>query len=273
MVINYILLCVLVFIFLLVNTIKIIYKTKGGFETTIEVVGYWIFALLLIHFFYCVFIYFNVKALKGSDGPPGLDGPPGEPGTDGKCLANCGQKVCNSIIVNNINKHFKKNSTSTLNIRNQLILDRINKICFSKNYYSMLISKHENRPNEKELIEYIEKIFKIWIDLILKNFRGQEFLLNEGAQPNFFGRNNNPFDEIEKYDIWSWGDNYKFKPIVRIQCAKKTNKPSGATQEIYLFYSNKDYETVFLSNVNENTYGPVDCPYNQLGQDFTNPRG
>lgn len=273
MVVNYIILCVLVFIFLLINTIKIIYKTTGGYETTVEVIGYWVFAILLINFFFCVFIYFNVKSLKGTDGPPGLDGSPGEPGTDGKCLANCGQKVCNSMLVNNINKYFKKKSTSTLNIRNKLILDRINKICFSKNYYGMLISKHDKRPNEKELIEYIEKIFKVWIDLILGNFRGQEFLLNEGAQTKFFGRNKNPFDEIEKYDIWSWGDNYKFKPIVRIQCAKKTNKPSGTTQEIYLFYSNKDYETVFMSNVGKNKYGPLNCPYNQLGEDFTNPRG
>lgn len=273
MVINYIILFVLVFLFVIINFIRIIYTTASGFRMFNETIAYWNMTLLVGQIFMCIYIFFSVRGMKGNDGPPGLDGPPGNPGKDGKCLASCGQKVCNVVIRNRINSHFKKKTNNKTNIKNKVLLDRLNKICFSKNYYGILVTKHPKRPNEKELIEYIGDLYINWIDLILKKRNGTEFLLSEDAQKSFFGVKDNPIDEMEKYDIWHWGSKYKYKPIVRIQCAKKTNKPSGANQEIYVYYTNADYRMIFDSNVKKNTYGPHDCPYNQLGTDFTNPRG
>jgi hypothetical protein len=272
MIVNIILLLFIVFVYLIVNTTKIIYSTSGGVNTTVEVVGYLVVAMLLLHLCYCLFIFFNVRNRLGADGPPGLQGPPGNPGKDGKCNANCGQKVCNALVLSKINEHFKNKANSSEDIKNKIIIEKVNKICYSKNYYSMLVTKHENRPNEKKLIEYIQNIYIEWIDLILKHRRGKDFLLNENANVNFFTKSTSPFNEISKYDIWGWGDAYTFKPIVRIQCAKESNKPRGENQKIFVYYSNKYNECLFKTTLPSNKFGPTDCPFNQLGTDFTNPR-
>ena len=123
MVINYIILFVLVFLFLIINYIRIIYKTSGGFKTFNETIAYWNIALLVGQLFMCIYIFFSVRGLKGIDGPPGLDGPPGNPGKDGNCLASCGQKVCNVVIKNRINSHFKKKTNNKTNIKNKILLE------------------------------------------------------------------------------------------------------------------------------------------------------
>ena len=273
MVVNYILLFVVVLIFVIINSIRLLYTTKGFYLTLNEMSAFWSIAFLVFQLVMSVFIFYDVRGLNGIDGPPGLDGPVGKSGKNGKCLATCGQKVCNVLVLNSINAYFKKRAQIKSPIKNRLFLNKINKICFSDNYYGMLITKHKNRPNEKTLIEYIERLYKTWVDLLLNHPKGKSFLLSENAQTRFFGKYKNPFDEIEKYDIWQWGAKYKYKPILRIQCAKKTNKPSGTDQEIYVFYTNKDYNLVSDTSVRSNTYGPEDCPYDQLGKDFTNPRG
>ena len=235
MVVNYILLFVVALIFVIINSIRLLYTTKGFYLTLNEMIAFWSIAFLVFQLVMSVFIFYDVRGLNGLDGPPGLDGPVGKPGKNGKCLATCGQKVCNVLVLNSINAYFKKRAQIKSPIKNRLFLNKINKICFSDNYYGMLITKHKNRPNEKTLIEYIERLYKTWVDLLLKHPKGKSFLLSENAQTRFFGKYKNPFDEIEKYDIWQWGAKYKYKPILRIQCAKKTNKPSGLTKKFTCF--------------------------------------
>ena len=96
MTINYLILLALILIFLISNTFKIFIVTTGFFPTLIEVIAFWSLALLIIHFFACVFVFYNVRNLRGKDGP-GLKGPL-KPAETGTCTADCGQKVCNSLI-------------------------------------------------------------------------------------------------------------------------------------------------------------------------------
>lgn len=273
MVVNYLLLLTLFLIYTFVNIIKIALRTKGGFyPVLIETIAFFTFMCFLVHFFYCVFIFFNVQKLTGKDGPTGLEGPPGEPGSPGHCNANCGQKVCVSLVLNEIRNYLEKKGINKDVFTNKLIIDKISKMCFSDNYYGLLMAKNKNRPNEKKLIEYITKIVKLWIDLILKHRDGKRFLMETSAQRNYFARNN-PFDEIEKYDLWNWGESYKLKPIVRIQCAEQTNLPQGS-KDLDAIYTS-DYDSVYTSTIPKNIYGPDEtkCPHFQLGKDRSNPRG
>ena len=267
MTINYLILLTLIFIFLMFNTIKIFIVTKGFFPTLIEVIAYWSLAILILHFFGCVYVFYNVRDLKGKDGPKGLKGPPGKSGKDGRCAADCGQKVCNSLIVGELTQYLKKKK---VNLSNQLLIKKANKVCFSDNYLGLLYTRHKNRPNEKKIIEYSTKLFKNWADIILKHKRGKEFLESPQAQENFFKRNS-PFDEIRKYDIYHWGDPYRIRPIVRIQCAKEATLPKG-DRDLFGYYTSDYGNPIFTTEMKKGVYGPSDCPYEQLGVDRTNPR-
>ena len=59
--------------------------------------------------------------------------------------------------------------------------------------------------------------------------KGKEFLITKDAQPSMFDflnpddkeaeydngvKEQNPFNEIKKYEIWSWATGYTFKPLL-----------------------------------------------------------
>ena len=62
---------------------------------------------------------------------------------------------------------------------------------------------------------------------------------------SFFDEHNSPFQEIKKYEIWDWGSEYKFKPIIRQQCSTKDNLPE-VSSELELLYTN-NYDLVFIN--------------------------
>ena len=273
MIVNYFILLLLIFLYTFYNTILIVFNTpENYFSITIKIVSFWVTIMLVVHIFYCMYIYFKVLNMRGLDGPKGITGPQGINGKDGRCNASCGQKVCNALIRKAVNKHLEKYNIP--NIKNKLMINKINKICFSDNYYGILISKHKNRPNEKKLIEYLKELYINWIDLIMSNKKGRKFLMSEWAGVNFFKKSyNNPFDEITKYDIWSWGEPYKMKPIIRIQCAKKKKLPTGDFAKLFMIETNDYLEPIFTTHIKKDVYGPDDCPYNQLDEKRENSRG
>jgi hypothetical protein len=272
MIVNYIILLTLTFLIILYKSILIIFGSPGIFEATTEVVAFWVGAAIFCHFFYCVYIFFKVRELKGNDGPKGIAGLQGDPGKDGKCNASCGQKVCVALVGKNINNYLKHKGFSAL--ENQLMKNKINKMCYADTYYGVLLSDNKNRPNEKRLIEYIEKTIITWLDEILKHKKGRTFLGSSRATEKFFDKYSqpNPFDEIHKYDLWTWGEPYKIKPIVRIQCARKKKMPGGNDPKIYILETNNYLPPVFTTDTKLDVYGPPDCPYNQLGTGRNNER-
>ena len=270
MFVNYILLLVIVLLYLLYQTITTFFNKGTLFERVNAILMTWIITLLIVHFFFCVYIYFKVYNFRGADGPSGINGLNGKAGKDGKCNHDCGQKVCMANILKEVNTHLQTNNQGPL--KNKLLLNKINKICHSDNYQTILYTDKKNRPNEKKLINYIKNIIITWINEIGKNKKGSSFLTNENSTETFFKKNTSPFIEIKKYDVWEWGEKYKMKPIVRVQCAKKNKMPTSNKSTIYTLETNKYLPSIFTTIVPKDIYGPDDCPHNQLGIDKTNEK-
>jgi hypothetical protein len=272
MIVNYLIILTITFIIIIYKIITIVFNTTGFFQQSTEAIAFLVVALLIIHFFYCVYIFYTVGGLKGQDGPRGIKGIQGNSGAEGRCNASCGQKVCNALVLSHVNTHLTNKGHGKL--LNKMLINKINKMCFADKYYGILISNNKNRPNEKKLIEYIEKTFISWIDEILKHKKGRSFLNSPRATVAYFKKypTTDPFIEITKYDLWTWGEPYKIKPIVRIQCAKKEKLPGGTQPKIYVLETNNYTPAVFTTDTKPDVYGPPDCPYNQLGLNRNNER-
>ena len=143
-------------------------------------------------------------------------------------------------------------------------------MCFSDNYVGLLYTRHKNRPNEKKIIEYSTKLFKTG-RISSSNTSAERSFLNPPRPKRIFFKRNSPFDEIRKYDIYHWGDPYRIRPIVRIQCAKEATLPKG-DRDLFGYYTSDYGNPIFTTEMKKGVYGPPDCPYEQLGVDRTNPR-
>lgn len=196
--------------------------------------------------------------------------------------------------------NFETVMNKKLKIRNDYFIDKIKKICNSEEYLNALEKKTKNPVNEEQLIEYIKKIIAEMVTYIA-NFRvrrkggredgkiiyaGLNFLLTKTADKNYFeiyrtgpsedDKIPSPIKELEKYDIFRWGENYINSPLVIEQCNADYKLPEGKEQELIIvnsnnykfLYNSKTSKNIFYTGYNDscNTY----CPYNQMGEDKTN---
>ena len=268
MIFNLLLLIVVFLIFIIYQSFITIFSSKdSGFKNLVKLFALWGGCIIFFNIFYNIYIYYSLMNSKGFRGPRGIQGKHGPPGNKGVCTANCGQKVCISLVYEDINDYLKSKNINKMN--NEYMITKIKKICLSDKYLGFLNSGDTEKPNEKTLIEYIQGKTKKWIDEILKFSNGSKFLNTPKATDSFFQKNS-PFDIIKKYEIWDWGEPYKFKPITRIQYGDKENIPQ-LESDLDVIFTN-EYEVVFFNKNNDNIYGPKDCPHDQLGKDFTNPR-
>jgi hypothetical protein len=113
-------------------------------------------------------------------------------------------------------------------INNTSLLYTANRICHSKEYKTISPLKNgfvgveydKNLSGPDNLINYIVNIWKEWLRLLF-NAGGLEFLEDEYGDQDFewiTGRKN-PFEEIEKYDIFFWGMTKDFKRLLRGICS------------------------------------------------------
>ena len=87
-------------------------------------------------------------------------------------------------------------------------------------------------------------------------------------------KSKNPFDEIKKFEIWGWGKDYTFRPIVRRQCNPIEEMPGSLPAPVNIVFSN-NYVKNIVPKPPPTKWGPDDeekCPYGQLGKNYTNPR-
>lgn len=269
MILNLILLLVIFIIFIIYQSFIIVFSSsENGFKILVKLFALWGACLIFFNIFYNIYIYYSLMNSKGFRGPRGIQGKHGPTGNKGVCTANCGQKVCITLVYEDVNNYLKSKNLNKLN--NEFMINKIKKICSSDKYLGFLNSGNTKKPNEKTLIEYIQGKTKKWIDEILKFSNGEKFLNTSKATDSFFESNNTPFNIIKKYEIWDWGEPYKFKPITRIQYGDKENLPQIAT-DLDVIFTN-EYDIIFYNTNNKAIYGPKDCPHNQLGPNFTNPR-
>ena len=171
------------------------------------------FVALFNYFYIClnIFVYTSLLNSKGKPGPKGIQGIDGKKGNKGICTATSGQQVCNKNVIDSVNNYLE--SKNIKYVKNKFLLEKIAKICNSDKYIGFLNSGDLNKPIEKDLIIYVEKIVKDWIDIILKHEYGKDFIMKAEYEP-FFDKNSP--QEIKKNE--NEGEPYKFKPIIRQQC-------------------------------------------------------
>ena len=270
--INILILLVLYILGCIYVILTLLFGKDTFFKNLSNTMAFIVIALLIFHFFLCSYIYISLTNAHGSHGPPGIEGKRGNDGKPGKCTSECGQQNCYTIITNNISTFLKDENRGTF--ENTFLKNKINKICFSDNYQGFLTSKLKQKPTEKELINYLNDTILKWIKIILSNKQknGTRFLNNSDYDETYYDPNITPFNEIKKYEIWDWGEPYKMKPIIRRQCTDKEQLPKSDISDLDIIYTNDYEEPIFTTQTRKNTYGPINCPYNQLGSDFSNPR-
>ena len=297
----------ILFTFILIKFLEVILDTKGYKNAQHRVYAILLFLILIttfINIIIAIYSYRNTINMNGLPGKRGIKGNKGKRGRKGVCEDRCGQKVCYVNVIDQANKKFKeifKEELKELNkrtylkkneikIKNGFLLERINAICKSEQYQSIMLGKHPKKPNEKTLIDYISGIVDDWITHITKSNNdrdGDNTLLEESNKGIRFllepdwgeemlnyeidNSNYNTLTELKKYDIWNWSEGYVVKPKILEMITDNLEKPEPDTADLYIEKTN-DYYHVFSSISNKDLWDDTKCHYGQMGADKTNPQ-
>ncbi len=209
---------------------------------------YIITLLTLTNTIWNIYVYLTINKKKGPIGEKGAQGPVGDDGEEGECDANCKINLHMNKILEELNKYYNKILTDARGgqeinppkkINNKFIKDTLKRITTSKQFKEIAQTQNVTR-----LIDYITEIFKKWFNLLAnadksekkKHFQDYMEIYGETVQWEFItDPENNPFYEIEKYDIYYWGLNKEFYPIRFKNCVdttKKKNQPDIPTDEV-----------------------------------------
>ena len=197
---------------------------------------YTISVLTLLNIGLNFYITYNTKNKKGISGSRGVKGIQGDKGDDADCDKNCKLDNYNKVVIDNLNKAYNKileKSRGSIidpprKINNEYIIDTIKRICGSKQFKEISQVKHPSN-----LLDYISNIFIKWIELIAdadksegkKHFQDYMEIYGERIEWEALVKpNNNPFREIEKYDLYYWGLDKEFHPIKINSCDKDDTK-------------------------------------------------
>jgi hypothetical protein len=191
------------------------------------------------------FLFYNdIGKKKGPLGDRGNPGEDGDEGPEGECEPNCKTQNIIDVIMKRLNESYntilKRERGKTENpprtINNDYIKLTLKRIILSKQFKQVAQLK-----NDKKIEDYVAEIFIRWLEILAtadksegkKHF--QDYLEIYGEQVEWESMvkpKNNPFHEIEKYDIFYWGLNKEFRPIKIDACFPKKQTPDPTTPPI-----------------------------------------
>lgn len=288
---------IIFFAILLLNLVKIILKPqKELYKKLLNIVVYIIAFATLINILITAYSFFKTKDKIAQIGDKGIRGPKGKTGRKGICDDKCGQKVCYISVVEHAHKIFNKemkkldNSHTKEEIQNTYLLNKINEICSSDKYMSIITQKFKKKPTEKKLIEYLKKIIEEWIILFIKynpdsredlnDHLGVKFLRNKNFTPDILNNptyneniesNPSPFFYLKKYDIYNWGEkDYYSQKKIEIE-SNNIEYPLPDLPKLYIMKTN-NYTRVYTSKMKKDLWSTQYCLFNQMGSDRTNPK-
>ena len=204
---------------------------------------YFILFIILVNIIIITVFHSKILNKTGPTGPIGFRGDRGDKGSSGECNSDCYKIELKVELINfiedtyndllktdklykgnniNIKNEIKDPETGkivNLKLKNILLNDYVDNIIYSQQYQDAILSK----KTVNEIDQYIKSILKQWITLIYKELPKNNkhstdtklnFFLNENSRSdNIEWINSNPFDKIEKYDLYQWGKTRVFKPI------------------------------------------------------------
>lgn len=203
---------------------------------------YIISVLSIISLILTAIFFIQLKDKKGPRGERGLQGDIGDKGDTGKCESGCRNSICTMNIQKNITKYINEladNPEPPIEIKNIYIKEKIKQICTSKDYEYAAGMK-----GPKALNEYIENIWKTWIELIYKE-GGRMYFESIGGENEWEWSENNPYNEIKKYDMFYWGLGYHYRPQIKDRCIRTSELETK---------SPKSQSEGYPENINDNVY-------------------
>ena len=242
---------------------------------------FWIiYIVVLIGIFNIVLLANFWDTIQHKTGPPGPRGPMGEQGETGDkgvCGNDCRFKQGILFIHEMINtKLIKLTGQSIFIIKkyvkydksegekklinpefNKFILEKVNQMMNSKQYKITAPIKGTNNLNN-----YLEQIWDKWIDLLADAGATKEnFFFDKFADDTLWVDGNeemkkkNPFPEMEKYDVYVWGQLRAFKPLNIEICSNSRQSnyfPQEYKKPLQTIITNR-YQWMYNS-YNETTY-------------------
>lgn len=263
---------------------------KKETDLTIIALNWLSYTILVITMINVFLLGYFWSVIRTKTGPPGIRGPMGEQGSQGvkgSCSFNTSQSFGIQKITDYLDllyQNFTNKPDATIrNPNNKAILinkylnEKINSMMTSKQFE--IVSQYyteENRPLE-DLYIYLQNIWKDWFFLICNYSNNGEWFLDENADEDYtftpptsfqsstpngkFTTNINtnqienlplnPFDEIQKYDIYHWGLAQTYRPLKYSICRNNIENsilsnrmPSKKDPRIKVISSN-DYQQVY----------------------------
>lgn len=232
-----------------------------------EIVGYmlaWVvYSCLCLTFLNVVLITIYWSVVRKKTGPPGIRGIPGDNGKKGDI------GVCNidSVDYNYINqiltyldslyKQKTNNTNKTLldskkKPKNKYLDGKIYSMLTSHQIKTLTLAATELNLTTDNIIGYIKSIWLQWMNLLFTAGGEQWFENSDGNETGpWLDGQNNPFDEIRKYDIYYWGMGRLFRPLKVSTCQssalRKNDKlPQGSQMNLPR-----------LNIINTNDYGLI----------------
>lgn len=163
---------------------------------------YIITALCLGAILFNLYSYDTIRYKTGPKGKQGDRGEDGEKGETGVCDSNCRDDILYYELMTYCEKilnEWENSESKPIQISNKYWKDRISMIVKSKEVTNLM-----NVKGRDDVIEYIKKILKVWLDMLYKE-GGRSYFESIGAENEFEWRKVNPWNEIKKYDLYYWG--------------------------------------------------------------------
>ncbi len=214
---------------------------------------WFIYIITLITIGNSVFNYYTMITLnkkEGVIGSQGEKGIKGDTGDDGECERDCKLKIYSNVVIEKLdiayNKILEKERKIKIEpprkINNQYIKGMVVRICDSQQFKDVSQLKHPSN-----LVDYVSQIFIKWIMIIAEADKSegkkhfQDYMEIYGEQiewESIVEAKNNPFHEIEKYDIFYWGLDKEFHPIKIQSCLQQPPKKIKKEAPIKLIKTN-----------------------------------
>lgn len=198
-------------LYLMISTLiglNIASKIENSVKYSIFWITYIIINLGLLNVLLLSSFWADLQFKTGPPGTMGLKGDKGKTGNDGICTESCKSNECIKTIEDVITNEYRKlKNDDTLEVTNLEIKKAINQVCNSKQYTILAPIKGANN-----LIDYISEIWKKWIQEIINV--NHNFLSDTNAtNVSYNWGSTNPYQEIQKYDMYHWGKTKKFKGL------------------------------------------------------------
>lgn len=244
MLVGYIILTIILLMIYIYIGLNLSKNIEGDTTNVLFWALYIIVFMVIINILMVSNFWATIQNKTGPPGPRGLMGDKGKTGEKGSCDEDCRNIECSITLIPIIEEELRKlekpknpdiTKLSKGFLKNTFILNKIKQMCHSKQYTLLSETK-----GPKNLNNYLSQIWREWTQIIYES-GGIDFFMDTEAEIDYLWKGENPFKELEKYDVFYWGLTRDFKPLDIEVCydpLKTNHVPGGVKGEIKVLTTN-----------------------------------